>query len=152
MILVSACLLGENVKYNGGNNLSEMSHILMNREDVISICPEVLGGLPTPRIPAERRNMQVINKAGEDVTTYFERGAQKTLDIALKNGVKIAILQERSPSCGVHQIYDCSFSDVLVDGSGYTTKLLQKHGIKVMTLKEYYDSYRNKWDILKLAN
>ncbi len=140
MILVSACLLGENVKYNGKNNLSDLSKYLLQRDDIYPICPEVLGGLAIPRNPSEIKNNKVVDNQGKDVTKQFRKGAEKTLQIALQNNVKLAILMERSPSCGVHKIYDGSFQNKLIDGAGITTKLLQAHGINVITVEEYIQS------------
>lgn len=130
-ILVSACLLGENCKYNGGNNRCEEVLTFVKDKEVIAICPEVMGGLSTPRIPCEIIGDKVINKEGEDKTFEYEKGAQIALDLALQNDVKKAILKAKSPSCGVDKIYDGTFSSTLVDGDGVCVRLLKKHGILV---------------------
>jgi len=137
-LLISSCLLGENVKYNGGNNLlnTTLLETLRSHAELIPVCPEVLGGLPIPRIPAENRGETVINRAGKDVSGAFELGAKKTLSEALAHGVKAAILKERSPSCGVHEIYDGTFSKTAVPGSGTTSRILVKNGIRVFNENE----------------
>ncbi len=135
--LMSACLIGENCKYDGGNNLHQVAKKLYDEGLVIPVCPEELGGLPTPRIPAEIVGNQVINQKGQNVTKEFQTGAIKTLEIAKKHNITVAILQSRSPSCGSKQIYDGSHTDSLVPGEGTTTKLLREHGIKVITIKDY---------------
>lgn len=135
-ILVSCCLLGVNCKYNGNNNRQESILNLKNKYNLILVCPEQLGGLPTPRPAAEIVNedgiRKVINKSGEDVTEQYRRGAEETLKIALEFGCKIAVLKERSPSCGSKKIYDGSFTSKLIDGDGFTAKLLEENGIKVI--------------------
>lgn len=130
-ILVSACLLGENCKWNGRNNAREHIIILKEKYNLIPFCSEVLGGLPTPRIPAEIRGNKIINQIELDVTKYFTRGAQRALEIAKKNNCKYAILKDHSPSCGVNKIYDGTFSRQLTDGMGVTAKLLTKNHIQV---------------------
>ena len=131
-ILVSSCLLGKNCKYNGGNNNNENVKNLSKTYNIIEICPEVLGGLPTPRYPSEINGNKVINKIGEDVTSYFEKGASITLEIALKNNIKYAILKENSPSCGFGTIYDGSFSSNIINGNGIAADLLFKNSIVVL--------------------
>ncbi len=139
MKLISACLIGENCKYNGKNNLNDEALKLYKQGLVIPVCPEELGGLPTPRIPAERVGDLVINKEGKDVTKEFVLGAKKTLEIAQENDVTMAILQPRSPSCGCSKIYDGSFSGVLTNGNGITTELLKKNGIEVISIEDYIE-------------
>ena len=109
-IMVSACLLGENCKYNGGNNRDPELLRLLSGHEVVPVCPEVLGGLPTPRIPAEIVNGTVINRDGASVDDAFRRGAQRALEIALREKPNLIVLQSRSPSCGVKEIYDGTFS------------------------------------------
>ncbi len=133
MKLCSACLLGINCKYDGTNNFNQKIADLAKKETLIPICPEQLGGLPTPRIAAERRGERVFNKAGEDVTEYFKQGAAETLKIAQLLGVKAAILKQRSPSCGTGQIYDGSFSKTVIPGDGVTSQLLKEAGITIIT-------------------
>lgn len=131
-ILVSACLLGENCKYNGGNNLSEKVVGLSTRHEVIAVCPEILGGLETPRSPAEIVNGTVINSCGVCVDQEFRKGASEAVRIAKENKVTLAVLQPRSPSCGVHRIYDGSFSGKIVKGKGVFARLLEEEGIDTM--------------------
>ena len=135
-IIVSACLLGDNPKYNGGNNYDERIEKLKEKFDIVPICPEVFGGLSTPRVPSEILNGRVINKEGKDVTHEYTIGAQKVLNVVHFKRVKKAVLMERSPSCGVHKIYDGHFHNRLIDGEGYTTSFLKKAGIEVYTIDE----------------
>lgn len=132
-ILVSACLLGTDCKYNGKNNFNKKISYLADRHTIIPICPEILGGLSTPRPPAEIRNGRVINKIGEDVTDAFVEGAKKTLDTAKKYNCKLAVLKANSPSCGCGEIYDGNFSKTLISGNGICAKMLIDNGIKVLT-------------------
>lgn len=141
MKLVSMCLCGVNCKYSGGNNYDESVLDIINAGDAIPVCPEVMGGLGTPRIPHEivggdgfdvlEGRAKVISKDGEDNTAAFIAGAEKVLEIAKKLDVKEVILKSKSPSCGNGKIYDGSFSGVLIDGVGVTTALLIKNGISV---------------------
>lgn len=130
-LLVSACLLGENCKYNGGNNYCPDVEKLRERFEVIPVCPEQLGGLPTPRVPAERVGERVLNREGQDVTAEYRLGAGKTLETARAAGIRCAVLQERSPSCGSGTVYDGTFSGKLIPGWGVTAQLLEENGIKV---------------------
>ena len=132
MILVSACLLGENCKYTGGNNRSEKVLAHLAGKDYIPFCPEQAGGLSTPRAPSEIRDDRVFSDAGEDVTEQFRRGAEKTLAFCRQNAVDRAILKARSPSCGVHQVYDGTFSGRAVPGMGVTARLLAENGVALM--------------------
>lgn len=131
-ILVSACLLGENCKYSGGNNKNEAVLELSKKHTLIPVCPECFAGLPCPRPAAEIKNSRVYNKLGEDVTQEFFDGAEKTLYVAEEAGCQIAILKERSPSCGFGKIYDGTFSGRLIDGNGITAQLLYEHGIRII--------------------
>lgn len=133
MDIVSACLCGIDCKYSGGNNFNPQVYKKMIEGKVIPVCPEVLGGLPTPRMPAEIRKNQVITKAGDDVTQNFIEGAMKTLEIAKAVGAKRAIFKQRSPSCGCGKIYDGSFSGKIIKGDGIATQILKEHGIQVIT-------------------
>ena len=139
IILVSACLLGENCKYNGKNNFNQelADYISKNNCKVVLVCPEVLGGLPTPRIPSEIVNGNVINKSGINVDKEFRLGAQKALEIALKEKVDFAILKANSPSCGKDKIYDGTFSGTLTNGNGIFAEQLKKIGIKIYTENDY---------------
>ena len=143
MILISACLLGRNVKYSGGNNLCPWLTKYYNTDDFIAICPECFGVLPIPRPPAEIQggngedvlngSAKVTDKDGKDVTQNFISGAQKALAYAKKHNANYAILKARSPSCGCGMIYDGSFSSAKKAGNGVTAALFLQHGIKVYT-------------------
>lgn len=131
-ILVSACLLGVNCKYNGGNNQIDSILELGKEHTLIPVCPEQLGGLPTPRISAEIVEGRVINKEGTDVTEQYQKGAEEVLKIAKLTDCKCAILQDKSPSCGSTAIYDGTFTKTLIKGKGVTAKLLAKHDIQLI--------------------
>ena len=131
-IMVSACLRGENCKYNGGNNLSEKVLNYVKGHEVITVCPEVMGGLPIPRVPAEIVNNVVTTKDGQNVDKEFRLGAEKALQIAKENQVDLVILQSRSPSCGSKQIYDGSFSGKKINGQGIFAKMLTENDFQVM--------------------
>lgn len=133
MKLCSACLLGIKCRYNGKSTLNKKVVELLKTELLIPVCPEQLGGLPTPRERAEIIGDKVITKSGKDVTEKFKRGARETLKIAKLLGVKEAILKQGSPSCGCDRIYDGSFSGKTIKGEGITAALLKKHGVKVIT-------------------
>lgn len=135
-ILVSACLAGVNCKYNGKNNENKKIIELIKNKDVILVCPEQLGGLKTPRTPAEIINDKVITKDNIDVTTEYQKGAEEVLKIAKQFNIKKAILKSKSPSCGKGKIYDGTFTNNLIDGNGITTELLQKNGIEVISSDE----------------
>lgn len=135
-IIVSACLLGENCKYNGGNNLNQSVLGFIEGHEVIGVCPEQLGGLSTPRLSAEIVDGVVTNKEGVSVDAEFRKGAQAALAAALENKVDLAILQSRSPSCGVKEIYDGSFSGKKIKGQGVFAKLLSARGIKVLDAED----------------
>ena len=132
-IIVSACLLGHNCKYNGGNNRNQDIIDFVRNHEVLALCPELLGGLSTPRQPAEIQNGIVTNVAGESVDTPFRKGAQAALEIAIREKAELAILQPRSPSCGCKQIYDGTFSGGKKKGNGITAGLFIKHGITIYT-------------------
>ncbi len=130
-VMVSACLLGENCKYSGGNNRSERLLSLLAGHAVIPVCPEVLGGLPVPRIPAEIVDGIVTSREGISVDAEFRRGAAAALDIAKSENVDLIVLQPRSPSCGVGMIYDGSFSGKLIPGNGIFAALAVDAGFRV---------------------
>lgn len=140
MILVSACLAGVNCKYDGGNNEKEKVIELVKKGEAILVCPEQLGGLRTPRTPAEIQMIngvkRVITKDGVDVTKEYERGAKEVLELAKKFNVTKVILKSKSPSCGCGNIYDGTFSNNLVVGNGITASLLIKNGIEVISEKD----------------
>ena len=138
-IIVSACLLGDNVKYNGGNNLNTDLINFLKDYEVIKVCPECFGNLPIPRSPSEIVDDKVYSKDGIDVTDEFNLGANKTLKIAKENNIKIAILKSNSPSCGSGMIYDGTFTHNLVNGDGITAKLLKENGIMVFNEENYFE-------------
>ena len=135
-ILISACLVGDNTKYNGKNNLSDKIPLLLEKYELVPFCPEMEGGLKSPRNPSERVKDRVKMNNGKDVTKNFEDGAELALNICLYLGIKIAILKENSPSCGTHKIYDGTFSGKLIDGMGVTAELLKRKGITVLSEEE----------------
>ena len=135
-IAVSACLIGENCKYSGGNNYSEKVIDYIKGNEVLPVCPEVLGGLPVPRESAEIVNGIVSHKDGTSVDEEFRKGAKKALETVKEQKIDLVILQSRSPSCGVNAIYDGSFSGKLISGKGVFADLLQKNGIKVIDVSD----------------
>jgi uncharacterized protein YbbK (DUF523 family) len=136
-ILISACLAGVNCKYDGKNNLNEKILKLVKSGQAVLVCPEQSGGLPTPRTPCEIIDDKIISARGEDVTAQFHQGAKETLRLTKLYGIKTAILKERSPSCGVHSIYDGSFTNTIIPGNGITTRLLQANGINIISDEEF---------------
>ncbi len=139
-IMVSACLLGENCKYNGGNNRNEKLLQLLSGHTVIPVCPEMLGGLPAPRLPAEIVNGCVTNREGISVDEAFRQGAEKALEIARRERPDLIVLQSRSPSCGVKQIYDGTFSGTLVPGRGIFAETAHKAGFRLMDADELLET------------
>ena len=130
-ILISACLAGVNCRYDGGGkSLTELKE-LMELAELIPVCPEIVGGLPTPRTPSERKNGGVVMRDGTDVTAAFRRGAEETLALAERFGARIAVLKERSPSCGSGEIYDGTFTGGKTRGDGVTAELLRKNGMEI---------------------
>ena len=136
-ILVSACLLGEKCKYNRGNSFCSKIAELANDHKVIAVCPEVLGGLPVPRYPAEICDGVVTAVDGTVVDSEFREGAQRALAIGKENEAELAILQPRSPSCGCRQVYDGTFSKRLIDGKGVFAQLLADNSIKAVDADEF---------------
>lgn len=136
IIAVSACLLGDNCKYNGGNNYSEKVAQFLKGHNVIPVCPEVMGGLPTPREPSEIVNGTVMHKDGSSVDEEFRKGADLALKKVLEAGAELVILQSRSPSCGVQTVYDGTFTGKIISGQGVFAKLLIKNNIKVLDVSE----------------
>ena len=134
--MVSACLAGENCKYDGGNNRNEKVLRLMAENDVIRVCPEQLGGLPTPRVPSEIREGIVTARDGRIVDLEFRAGAQRCLEIALRERPDLIVLQSRSPSCGVKQRYDGTFSGTLTYGAGVTAELLMENGFRCIDVED----------------
>ena len=139
MYLVSACLTGVNCKYSGGNNDCPWVKEFIKDKDYMLYCPEEAGGLPTPRPPAEITNGRVFNKEGKDVTEYFIRGAEMTMEAAEKRAaelgqeIELAISKANSPSCGSGTIYDGTFTGEKVEGDGFFIRLLKEKGIPVIT-------------------
>lgn len=143
MYLVSACLLGIKCRYDGGTKKNEILMKLASEGKVIPVCPEQLGGCPTPRSQSEVTGgtgadvlcgrCSVTSREGRDVSEYFVKGAEETLKLALACGVKKAVLKARSPSCGFGKIYDGTFSGVLKDGNGVAAELLSRNGIEVFS-------------------
>lgn len=131
-ILVSACLLGVNCRYNGTGISHESVQKLSNSHHLIPVCPEILGGLGIPRLPAEIIDGNVISINREDVTDNYKKGAEETLKLAKLFNCKLAVLKERSPSCGCGTVYDGSFKGILTEGDGVTAALLMENGIKVI--------------------
>ena len=129
-ILISACLLGACCRYDGASKAHPLAALLAERHTLVPVCPEQLGGLPTPRPPAERRGGRVVTQSGE-VTEQYLRGAEETLKLCKLLGCEAAVLKERSPSCGRGQVYDGTFSGTLTAGDGVTAELLAAHGILV---------------------
>ncbi len=130
-LLVSACLMGMGCRYDGQHNQLPRLAELMKKHTCIPVCPEVFGGLPTPRPPAERQGNKVVNNQGQDVTDAFVRGTAEVLRLADLYHCKAALLKERSPSCGSGQIYDGTFSKTLTEGDGLAAQLLKKKGLTV---------------------
>lgn len=137
-ILVSACLLGRACRYDGASRPHPAVEALAAHPDLtlIPICPECDGGLPTPRIPAERVGERVVNRAGEDVTAAYRRGAELACRTAREKGCRFSVLKERSPSCGSHEIYDGSFTGKRKKGRGVCSEMLEKAGIAVFSEEE----------------
>lgn len=171
-IIVSACLAGVKCRYDGGSNENKDIVDLVNRGKAVTVCSECLGGLPTPRVSceiqwlskdekpksvedllsidksvvlkAEGKKRYVVNKDGIDCTKEFDLGAKKALDIAKIHNAEIAILQERSPSCGCGKIYDGTFSKNLIEGKGLTAELFEGNGIKVCNINNYQKYLNNE--------
>lgn len=135
-IIVSACLLGRRCKYDGGDNRSERVLDFVKGHEVIPVCPELESGLPVPRIPCEIVDGIVRNRIGENKDREFREGAGKCLGIALEEKADLAILQSRSPSCGVNRVYDGTFSGKLIPGNGVFASLLIENGIKVIDAED----------------
>lgn len=131
-MLVSACLLGVNCRYDGTGMFVEQLQTLKEKHNLVPICPEIFGGMKTPREPAEKLMNKVVTKTGEDVTDYYKKGANEVLKLAKFYDCKFAILKERSPSCGYGKIYDGTFSGTVADGNGVMAELLVENGITVI--------------------
>ena len=153
-ILISSCLLGEDVRYDGNNSsvafnpnisfsLKELFMDILCDNEIYSFCPEVAGGLGVPRIPAEivknDKPFIVQNEEGKDVTINFLLGAKKALDVCLEENIKVALLKANSPSCGNIKIYDGTFTSNLIEGQGLTARLLKEKGIEVFNETQLKD-------------
>ncbi len=136
-ILVSACLLGINCKYSGGNNLNPALVEYLEQHEIVPVCPEILGRRPVPRPPVEIVDGVVREKDGTSRDAEFRKGAEEGLRIAREQRIDLAILQSRSPSCGVRRIYDGSFSGVTIPGQGVFAELLIRNGFKVIDVEEW---------------
>ena len=132
-LLISACLIGDKTRYDGKSNYHPLIKELLEKYELVPFCPEVEGGLPTPRHPSEIVKDRVINDQEKDVTKNFKEGASKALMICQYLGIKTAILKDGSPSCGSKEVYDGTFSGRKIKGSGITAQLLIKNGIKVIS-------------------
>ena len=130
-LLISACLLGVPCRYDGKSKPAAKIDALREKYELIPVCPEQLGELPTPRTPSERRGDRVVMADGTDVTAQYQRGARSALELCLREGCIAAVLKERSPSCGSGEIYDGTFTHAVISGDGVTAELLKQSGIKV---------------------
>ena len=131
-VLVSACLLGVSCRYDGQSKAYPLMDELCRRHEVVPVCPEIFGGLPTPRVPAERQGERVATKTGGDVTAEYRRGAGEAVRLAQTLGCTVAVLKERSPSCGSGQVYDGTFTGTLTEGFGVAAERLMAAGIRVI--------------------
>ena len=132
-LLISACLLGEPCRYDGKSKSlpSKLLEQLRETYDLVPVCPESLGGLPIPREPSEQRGNRVYSRGGEDVTAQYRLGAARTLEIARENGCRLALLKERSPSCGCGEVHNGRFDGGLVPGDGVTAAVLKSNAVKI---------------------
>ncbi len=130
-LLISSCLLGVSCRYDGRSVPNDSAKALKEKFALVPFCPEIYGGLSTPRTPSERQGDSVIAKDGRDVTENYNKGALEGLNLCREMGIEIALLKEKSPACGSRQIYDGTFTGTLVDGEGVLAELLRKNGIKV---------------------
>jgi uncharacterized protein YbbK (DUF523 family) len=152
-ILISSCLMGNKVRYDGNdcNNLNDILKTLQEANILVPFCPEVSAGLPIPRLPAEINNFDlkkillgdvtVLDQKHNDITGYYHNGAKMALQLCLSLSITMAILKEHSPSCGVHEIYDGNFSGKKIKGMGVTTSLLKQNGIMVFSENEIYGAF-----------
>ena len=140
-VLISACLIGVGCRYDGGRVQKIDVSEYLGRISFIPVCPEILGGLPTPRVPSERRGKGVFMKNGRDVTENFLRGAEEAFRLCQLFGCRVAVLKERSPSCSPSGIYDGSFTGRLIDGEGVTAEYLRARGITVIGESEFFDFF-----------
>jgi len=147
-ILISACLIGDKTRYDGKSNYNPLVKRLLEKYELVPFCPEVEGGMKTPRLRSERREDRVINEKKIDVTDFFISGAKKALSICQYLNIKVAILKEESPSCGTHMIHNGLFQNRLVPGKGVTAELLNKHGILTINeneIEQFLEEHKNKF-------
>ena len=142
-VAVSACLVGKNTKYDGTNNYNQYVMDYLKDKEYILICPEVLGGLPTPRVPSEIVVNKVVNKENADVTKHFVDGANMALQMLIDNNIEEVIVKSKSPSCGYKQIYDGTFTGKIIDGNGIFTALAIEKGFKILTEKDIEKKFTN---------
>ena len=135
-ILVSACLLGENCKYNGGNNYSAAVVEYVNGKDVLPICPERMAGMGCPRTPIEIVDGVLMDRNGNNVDAAMRKAVDQAMELISKEEIHCAVLQSRSPTCGVNQIYDGSFSGTLIPGSGVLAQALKEAGYRVVDAED----------------
>ena len=143
-VAVSACLVGKNTKYDGGNNYNVCVMEYLKDKEYITICPEVEGGLTTPRDPSEIINDKVLSNKGKDVTKNFVDGANSSLNKILKEGIQIVMVKAKSPSCGHKEIYDGTFTSKIVNGNGVFTDLALKHNLTIYTEKDIEQMIKEK--------
>ena len=139
-ILVSACLLGRDCKYNGGNNRSEKVLQFLEGKEIIPVCPEVAAGMPVPRPPVEIRNGRILSIEGKDLDEVYRKGVARTLAGINLSDIECAILKAKSPTCGVHEIYDGTFTGRKIKGQGLLAAALAEHGIPVMDENDLKDN------------
>lgn len=142
-IIVSACLLGDKCRYDGHSNYVPLIKELKEKYEIIVICPEVNGGLSIPRIPSEIKGDRVINKKGKDVTKYFDKGVDYVMQVVKYFNIKKAVLKEKSPSCGVHKIYDGSHTGKVIEGQGWLTRKLVEFGVSIYNENEIEELLNN---------
>lgn len=135
-VLVSACLLGRNCKYNGGNNYRESVIRFLQDKEVVECCPEVMAGMGIPRTPVEIVNGVLMDRSGNNVDAAMRRGVERAMEEIRELGIDCAVLQSRSPTCGVRQVYDGTFSGKLIPGQGIFAKALMDAGIKVINAED----------------
>lgn len=131
-ILVSACLLGRNCKYNGGNNLSPQVAAFLEGKEIVPVCPEVMAGLGIPRTPIEIVEGELKNRFGKSVDAPLREAVEQVMKLVRSQKITVAVLKARSPTCGVHQVYDGTFSGKLVEGSGVLAQALLEAGCRVL--------------------
>ena len=135
-ILVSACLLGENCKYNGGNNYNPAVAEFVKDKEVLPICPEMMAGMGCPRIPIEIVDGVLMDRDGNNVDAAMRKAVEQAMEMIREEDIRCAVLQSRSPTCGVNQIYDGSFTGKLIEGSGVLAQALKLVGYRVVDAED----------------